>query len=93
MILEKDPNIFKERKEFLNEGNEKDVIIKLLEYHYSKKQSNNDLKWHQEKKTIMIQDLNYCMKVVCITFLKNVFSAIYPYFLNEINMQKCFKVK
>ena len=97
LIIDKDPKIFKERKEFINEGNEKHVINKLIEHHNTKKNCNNsndlnDLSWHNEKKTFMIEDINYGIKVVCITLLKYVLSAIYPYIFNEKTMQKYFKV-
>ena len=94
MILKKDPDIFKDKKEFFSEGNEKDVIIKLLEYHKTKKYTDksNDFKWHLEKKEIIINDLCYAVKVVCIAILKYILTAIYPYFLNEKTMQKFFKV-
>jgi hypothetical protein len=94
MIIEKNPELFNDKKELINEGNEKDTFRKLLDYYNLKRhvQNLNEPKFHNEKWNIMLQDLSYALRVVSVNMLKYVFSAIYPYFLNEKTMQKYFKV-
>lgn len=94
MIIEKNPDLFKDKKELIHEGNEKDTFRKLLDSYHSKKhiQHLSEQISQNEKRNLMIEDLSYGLRVVGVNMLKYFFSAIYPYFLNEKTMQKNFKV-
>ena len=93
LILEKDPLIFGDKKDFINEGNEKEIINKIFEYYNTKKLNiTNELKWHHEKRSLIVEDISYVFKILCINMLKNILSSIYPYILNEKTVQKYFKV-
>ena len=93
-LFDKMNSFFEDKKEFLSEDNQQLLLDKIFDSYYTKKLKFSDrLDWIKEKNKILIEDLSFCIKIVFIHIVKFIFSSIYPYFLNEKNFQKFFKVK
>jgi len=84
---------FEDKKDLLYTENFGHLMENIFDnYYVNKLKFRDESDWRREKNKIFVEDLCYSFKIVFIHIIKFIISAIYPYFLNEKNFQKFFKV-
>jgi len=93
LLFDKLSDEFRNKNDLFFIDNEKEFIEKIFDKaNIEQLGITEESKWIEEKRRIIIEDLCFCVKIIYIYLNKFVFSAIYPFFLNEKNFQKFFTV-